>query len=208
MLTNDLAKTIVCYGDSNTWGRVPEGERYPRSVRWVGALQNLLGDNYEVINEGLNGRTFVAEDPTALYKTGITHLRSMIKTSLPIDLMIVMLGTNDVKVQYNLTAEKIAKDLETTIKLIKEYEIKKILVLCPPAIVDRKDGIIDERYVNRKSVTEELAANYQRIAEKEGCSFLDAGKYITCSVVDGFHFEPEAHKKLAEVLSEEIKKTI
>jgi lysophospholipase L1-like esterase len=207
-MTNDSAKTIVCYGDSNTWGRVPEGERYPRSVRWVGALQNLLGDNYEVINEGLNGRTFVAEDSTALYKTGITHLRSIIKTSLPIDLMIVMLGTNDVKVQYNLTAEKIAEDLQTTLKLIKEYEIKKILVVCPPPIVDRKDGVVDQRYIDRGPVTIELAENYKKVAKKEGCEFLDAGKHIACSTVDGFHLEPDAHKKLAEVLSKEILKLI
>jgi len=208
MTTKDSAKTIVCYGDSNTWGRIPEGERYPRSIRWPGALQMLLGENYEVVEEGLNGRTFVAEDLEAPQKTGITHLKAILKTHLPIDLIIVMLGTNDVKILYNLNAEEIAQHLEETIKLIQVEGIKKILVVCPPSIVERSDGKTDERYINRSKITEELPEHFKKVSDKSGCSYINAEEYISSSKIDGFHFDSEMHKKLAEVLSKEIKKII
>src|SRR5688572_27059842 len=119
MNIKDSAKTIVCYGDSNTWGRIPGGARYPRSVRWTGVLQNLLGEEYEVINEGLSARTLVAVDPQNPERTGITHLKSILLTHKPVDAIIVMLGINDIKSRFNLTANDIASHLEQTINLIK-----------------------------------------------------------------------------------------
>jgi len=75
MQIKDSAKTIVCFGDSNTWGMMPRAnKRYPRSMRWTNILQKLLGEEYEVVNEGLCGRTFVATDITRPQVTGITHL--------------------------------------------------------------------------------------------------------------------------------------
>ncbi|MDP3962781.1 MAG: GDSL-type esterase/lipase family protein, partial [bacterium] len=108
-MLKDSAKTILCYGDSNTWGAIPSaGQRYPRSVRWTGVLQNLLGDDYEVLSEGLCGRTFVASDPAKSHRIGITHLQALLETHDPIDFLIIMLGTNDVKSTYNLSPEDIA----------------------------------------------------------------------------------------------------
>ena len=208
MNIKDSAKTIVCYGDSNTWGRIPKGERYPRSIRWPGVLQNLLGNDYEVLSEGLNGRTFVAEDPEAPQKTGITHLRSILKTNLPIDLVIVMLGTNDVKNIYNLKAEDIAKHLEQTINIIQLEATKNILVVCPPDIVIPEDGNIDPRYINSSETMKKLPELFKKMTEKYKCNFINAGDHISSSKIDGFHLDPEMHKKLAEILSKKIVKII
>ena len=85
-------KTILCYGDSNTWGYIPgTGNRYPRQVRWTGVLQNLLGEKFHVIEEGLNGRTTVMDDPTRIAKNGLPYLRPCLDSHAPIDLVVLML---------------------------------------------------------------------------------------------------------------------
>ena len=125
MIIKDEAKTILCYGDSNTWGAIPSSdERYQRSIRWPSALQNLLGSEFEIISEGLPGRTLVAHDPNKPHRTGITHLQTFLESSEPLSLVIIMLGTNDVKGIYNLSAADIAEHLNQTIKFIK-IRIKK-----------------------------------------------------------------------------------
>lgn len=210
-MIKDSAKTIVCYGDSNTWGRVPGGDRYPRSVRWVSVLQNLLGDDYEVINEGLSARTFIAEDPEFPERTGITHLKAILKThrtNNTIDLVIVALGTNDVKNIYNLSANNIGGHLEKTLDLIKSEGINNVLVLAPTEIIAREDDTVDERFENGPKISKELPALFRKVCDSKNCHFLNMQDYITSSKVDGFHLEPEAHQKLAEVLSQEIKKII
>ena len=204
MNTNDSAKTIICYGDSNTWGRVPKAGRYPRSVRWTGGLQNLLGDEYEVVSEGVGGRTFVVVDPENPWRAGITHLKSILRNNLPIDLMIVMLGTNDVKTKFKLEPEDIAKHLQQTIDLIRTEDIKDILIVCPPDIVMPESGIEDPRYIGGSEKIKKLPKLFNEIAEKNGCGFVDAGKYITSSKIDGFHFDPDAHARLAEVFKIEV----
>jgi lysophospholipase L1-like esterase len=208
MNTKDTAKTIVCYGDSNTWGRIPKAGRYPRSVRWTGVLQNLLGDEYEVISEGVGGRTFVVVDPENPWRSGITHLKSILRNSLPIDLIIVMLGTNDVKTKFKLEPKDIAKHLQQTIDLIRSEDIKNILIVCPPDILVPETGLEDPRFIGGSDKIKKLPLLFQKVAEDNHCHFIDAGKYIASSKVDGFHFEPESHKKLAEVLKEEIIKIV
>ncbi len=89
MNINDSTKTIVCYGDSNTWGQIPKAGRYPRSVKWTGILQKSLGDNYEVVSEGVSGRTFVVVDPESPWRSGITQLKSILRNNFPIDLILI-----------------------------------------------------------------------------------------------------------------------
>lgn len=210
-MIKDSVKTILCYGDSNTWGSIPcTDDRYPRSVRWPGALQNLLGDEYEVVSEGLCGRTLVAVDPKKPHRTGITHLQSILESGDPIDLVIIMLGTNDIKSTYNLTAEQIAEHLDQTIFFIQKgksdlEKIPKILVVCPPPILIPDVGTLDERVARGIELFKVLPSLYEQVSEKNGCDFINAGEYISSSKTDGYHFTKEGHLKLAEVLSEFIK---
>jgi lysophospholipase L1-like esterase len=206
MNTNDSAKTIVCYGDSNTWGRVPKAGRYPRSLRWTGALQNLLGDGYEVVSEGVGGRTFVVPDLENPWRTGITHLKSILRNNIPIDLMIIMLGTNDIKTRFNLEAEDIAQHLQQTIDLIRTEDVKHILIVCPADIVTPDTGIPDPRFIGSSDKIKKMSSLFNEIAKKNGCGFVDAGKYIAPSTIDGLHYGPDAHAKLAEILKVEVMK--
>ena len=91
-------KNVLCYGDSNTYGYIPEtGLRYPKNVRWTGVLQNLLGKNFNVIEEGCNGRTTIFDDPIEGWKNGRDYLKPCLNSHKPIDIIIMMLGSNDLK---------------------------------------------------------------------------------------------------------------
>ncbi len=103
-------KTVLCYGDSNTWGSDPEtGERFAPDVRWPGVLRRSLGEGYWVIEEGLGGRTTVRDDPIeGAHKNGRAYLRACLESHKPIDLMTIMLGTNDLKARFAASASDIA----------------------------------------------------------------------------------------------------
>lgn len=219
MSIKDSAKTILCYGDSNTWGNVPRSDdRYARSVRWPSVLQKLLGDDYEVISEGLPGRTFVAMDGEQMHKTGITYLQTLLESHDPVDLIIVMLGTNDVKTTYNLTADEIAQDLEETIFTIRSKKLDlekapKILIICPPPVTEpsikarsKKGQGLDETMVRGIEIFKTLPSLFKEVAERHECYFLNAGDFIRSSKVDGYHLDKESHLKLAEVLKGEVLK--
>ncbi|MEK7642057.1 MAG: GDSL-type esterase/lipase family protein [Patescibacteria group bacterium] len=204
-MIHNSAKTILCYGDSNTWGNVPRSDmRYPRDVRWPGKLQIILGDDYEVISEGLCGRTLVAENPKKPHRTGITHLQAIFESADPIDLAIIMLGSNDVKKSYQLTPAQIAEHLSQTIDKIRSLgdleKAPQILVVCPPPVIVPKTGDLDERMVAGIEAFKTLPALFKGIAEKYKCGFIDAGEHVSSSDIDGYHLDGEAHIKLAEII--------
>lgn len=216
-MISDSAKTILCYGDSNTWGNVPRSDRrWPRSVRWPSVLQSLLGDEYEVMSEGLCGRTFVAVDPERPHRTGITHLQAMLESNDPVDAVIIMLGTNDMKSTYGLDAKAIALHLEETIKLIKSDKLDleqtpAILVVCPPAVIKpalkAKSPLgneLDERMVRALDISKELPNLFKIVAKKYGCLFLNAGDFICSSTIDGYHLDADGHLKLAHAISARV----
>lgn len=206
-------KTVVCYGDSNTWGAFQmeeEWRRYGRDVRWPSVLDTLLGDGVEVRNEGLIGRTLVAHDSKKPHRTGIRHLTSILKTSDPTDLVLIMLGTNDMKTEYDLTANDIFEHLRQTITLIRKegkglIRDPKILIICPPRVIFRDDGGIDERMARVVEISKELPVLFQKVANETGCAFIDAGMHIQSSGKDGYHLDPEAHRKLASVVADEVR---
>ncbi|MFA6467000.1 MAG: GDSL-type esterase/lipase family protein [Patescibacteria group bacterium] len=209
MNTNPRAKTVICYGDSNTWGANPfKDERLPANVRWTGVLQDILGKEYEVISEGLFGRTFIAEDPNKPYKCGITHLKSILATNKPIDIIIVMLGTNDLKNTYGLSVADIANHLKQTIEFIKkelEGDDSQILVICPPPVVNPSSKELDKRLVDAPKNSLLLPPLYEKVAKDLGCLYLDAGKFINLENTDGYHMASEHHKILGEKVASVIK---
>ena len=206
MIYKDSAKTILCYGDSNTWGANPrKDERYPRSVRWPYVLQKLLGEGYEIISEGVCGRTLVAHDSGKPWRTGITHLKSILESASPVDLFIVMLGTNDTKEIYGLSPENIAEHLQQTVNLVRGEGIKNILILCPPQVVAPEDGELEPSARRMPEILPQLPSLYKQVAVKNNCSYINTGDYIESSRGDGFHLDPEAHLKLAEVIRDKIK---
>ena len=209
-----MPKTILCYGDSNTYGYVPEtGMRYPRDVRYPGRLQILLGEEYVVIEEGCNGRTTVRDDPIDSWKNGLPYLRPCLNSHKPVDIVIMMLGSNDLKTMFHLTGEQIADGAGQLVDVIKEFTAEKqgfvpqIILVSPPEI---GPGIKDSQFYGRfseKAIAEskKFSACYKAVAEQKGCTFLDAAAYINPSEVDSLHLTAEGHRMLAEKLYETVK---
>ena len=193
-------KTILCYGDSNTWGYDPaHGGRYPWEVRWTGVLQHLLGEGWRVLEEGLNGRTAAYPEPGRPYRSGVDYLRPCLLSHLPLDGLVVMLGTNDAKYPFALSPARIAGDMDRLLRLagavLEEQGATARMLLVAPAPV-RAGGPFDydESSVERIRA---LPALYRALAQKHGCAFLDAAGPVPEAGCDGVHFTPENHRALA-----------
>lgn len=211
MNINPNAKRILCYGDSNTWGDPPDSDvRYPINIRWTGILQKRLGNEFEIIEEGLCGRTTVIDDPKEEGRNGKTYLKPCLETQKPLDLIILMLGTNDLKERFNFTVEEIAKNIEQLVIIIKEIgktndkKAPKILLISPAWVNQHADNPVENmKGVEKKS--KQFAKYFREIAERQNCNFLDVAQYIQPSKKDGCHLDSESHAKIAEVLEEKIK---
>lgn len=207
-------KSVVCFGDSNTYGYNPgNGDRFPESVRWTGLLQGLLGEDYRVIEEGLNGRTTVFDDPNDDWKKGIDYIKGILCTHRPVDYLVIMLGSNDMKNFFNATPEAIAEGLKEIIKKtesvmeLKQGYVPKILIVSPPEITEDVltgpfGGSFDRNSIEK---SKHLAYHYKQVADRFGCAFLDAKTYIKPSVTDGLHLDADGHAGLAKAICEAIK---
>ncbi|MCR5301005.1 MAG: hypothetical protein K6E49_01040 [Lachnospiraceae bacterium] len=214
-----MAKTVVCFGDSNTFGYDPQtGGRFDENTRWPKLLQKLLGDDYEVIEEGQNGRNITNADPwEGGTKCGMDYVLPMIETKRP-DLLMIMLGTNDLKIKFNLPAADIAGSLITMIMNIKAYcrhylgdPDMKILIISPPAFSEPFGEsyfalFFDKDTVVQKSI--ELAPLYKLAAEQHDCYFLNATEQVSAGSVDHLHLDPEGHAKMAQIVKEKIKEIL
>ena len=209
-----MSKTILCYGDSNTYGYVPEtGMRYPRDVRYPGRLQLLLGNEYTVIEEGCNGRTTIHDDPIDGWKNGLDYLRPCLNSHKPVDIVIMMLGSNDLKETFHLTAGQIAEGAGVLVDVIKTFTAEKqgyvpvIILVSPPEIGAgiKSSPFYGAFYESAIEESKKFAACYMAVAEEKGCVFFDAAKSIRPSETDSLHLTPEGHRVLAEELTKMVK---
>ena len=210
MNTNDKAKRILCYGDSNTRGRVPSSmwsERYPATKRWPGVLQNLLGNDYEIIEEWLWARTTMFDDPRPEFpeRNGLKTLPIILESHLPLDFIILMLGTTDTKEMLNIsskmTAEWILKLIQTikNYKILKWYSPPKILIVVPP-IVNEQWKVASSLFKWSTEKCIELIKAYQELAEYENVLYLDPTTQVEVDVEDWVHIDSENHMKLAKLI--------
>jgi len=206
---------IVCYGDSNTWGYNPStSTRYPEEVRWTGLLQEMLGDDYKVIEEGQNGRTIATDDPCEGERNGIKVIVPCIESQKPFDLLILMLGTNDLKGKFHYCASDIAGEMEQMLEKIEiyvkyhMYNTPKLLLVSPVHVGDeiRNSWLGEEfEYERAVNISKQFAHWYELLAKKFGCDFLDAAQYAKAGKTDSIHLEEEGHKALAEAFLAYIK---
>jgi lysophospholipase L1-like esterase len=211
-------KTILCYGDSNTWGFIPVSEgRYDHKTRWPGALNRLLNQKsplddpeWLVVEEGLCGRTSCREDPVEGDLNGLRQLLPILKSHRPIDIVAVMLGTNDLKPRFNPTAHDIARGVQQVVFAIQKSETgpnntpPKVLMICPPPTVN--SPVFSPIFGDSVSLSQKLPPLYSAMAAECGAAFLDAGSYIKTSPADGIHFEAKDHLKLAAAVMETVLK--
>ena len=198
---------IVCFGDSNTWGYDPASQqRLPRGVRWTGVMQRELGPDHVVIEEGLNGRTSVFEDPIEPDRRGAAYLPPCLRSHAPLDLLIIALGCNDMKTRFGVPAADIARGIDRLIVLARQEQVSPsggppaILIVSPPPIA-KLTGFA-EMFAGGVEKSRELANRYAAVAEQRGVGFVDAGQFIHCSDLDGIHFEADQHEILGHVMAE------
>ncbi len=204
---------ILCFGDSNTWGYDPvSGARMAREVRWTGVLQAALGARYHVIEEGLNGRTTVWEDPIEGDKMGKRHLLPCLESQAPLDLVVLMLGTNDLKMRYSAPPADIAEGAGVLLDIIakstagREGKAPPVLLLAPPPTA--KLSAFDQMFEGAGEKSRKLAPLYAAEARRFGCAFLDVGTVARSSDLDGIHLEAGEHRKLGEAVAREVKRIV
>lgn len=213
-------KNVMIFGDSNTWGWDPSNDlvdvikRWPDDVRWPGVMQDIIGDEYKVIQEGLNGRTTVWDDPIEEYRCGKDHIIPLLDTHAPLDLVIIMIGTNDCKVRYSVTAEDIANGagliLDKTLAQVGAFGPNgpKVLFVAPPPLGPIENGIFSTMFKGNRKKSEDMAAYYKNVAESRGVAFFDAGSVAKGSDIDGLHLSADSHKALGEAMAKEVKKLL
>jgi len=205
-------KTVLCYGDSNTWGYNPLSQnRYPLEARWVSVLARELGPEYLVIPEGLNGRTTVWPDPVeGEYKSGKTYLIPCLESHYPVDLVVLMLGTNDLKHRFGLSASDVAYGAAALVEMIQRSDFgpdggaPEVLLIAPPPT--RVDGtMFGDMFADADEKSRDLATRYSLMADEYGCVFLDAGEVIESSRLDGIHFDADALPRLGRAVAAAVK---
>ena len=198
---------ILCFGDSNTWGYAPvSAMRYPRDIRWTGVMASQLGSRFNVVEEGQNGRTTVWNDPLeGGHKNGLTYLPACLESHHPIDLVILMLGTNDFQSMHPHNAWHAAQGMGTLITAIRTAPIEPgmpvppILVVAPPPIgAGFHDAVMGDGCVEK---SKGVAGWYKIIAERNNVHFLDA-EGCEFNQIDFMHLTRKGHAQLAEKLAE------
>ena len=202
--------TLLCFGDSNTWGFDPATwERYPLDIRWPGVLQNELGESYRVIEEGLNGRTVVLSNPLDRFSNGETDLASALASHCPLDLVILMLGTNDLIMSSSGSPDSVGKGIDVLLDIIRHSgagpggNAPSVLLLAPPPIgplvgeIEALESAVAQSYL--------FAQRYESLAADFGCAFLNAGDIVRSSEVDGFHLDASEHIKLGLAVAKRVR---
>lgn len=211
-----MRKQILCYGDSNTWGFVPgTGMRQPEDVRWTGVCQKALGDGYRIIENGLNGRTTVLDDRFSDYLNGKKSLGYTLISQKPLDLVVLMLGTNDLKYVNALAAATGADELvRMLLNANGIYRTSqpifpkgaKVLLVAPPLIAPEITTLFpNSTLVRGGEETPKFSQLYENVAKNRGVYFLDAALYAQPSLTDCVHITPESHACLGEAIAQKIK---
>ena len=204
-------KTILCFGDSNTWGARADCEgRYDEKTRWGSRVRNMLGSDYWVVEEGQNGRTTVWEDPIEHRMAGLSYLWPCMESHHPIDLVIIMLGTNDTKVYFGVNAFNIACRAGRLVDLVQRSDFgpgntaPKVLLISP---IELEESAVFAQLFGESAIekSKHFAEEFEAVAQRYGCYFLDAAKYAKPDPADGIHLDAAGHAALAEAVVAKIK---
>jgi len=220
---------VMCYGDPNTWGWMPvksgSTTRYPADVRWTGQLQKSLGNHYQIIEEGLNGRTTGVDDyensldpqiTSSLNLNGEPSLLPILKSQAPLDIVVVMLGTNDVKPHLHQDLGKVTASIDRLMLDITrssvenqdwtKYKAPKVLLVAPVPVHPGQSQDMNTTFAGGYDLSAQLGAAYQKVAQKYGVEFLDASTVISqADGLDGIHLSPASHQKLSQAIADKIK---
>lgn len=201
-------KTVLCYGDSLTWGFIAGGGgRHAYEDRWPCVLQAALGPQVDVISEGLNGRTTAYDDDLAdCDRNGARLLPSILHTHAPLDLVIYLLGTNDMKPLTAGTAYAAHHGMRRLIELTRnhiwplEMEAPEILIVAPPPLCETADPVYAAMFTGGIAESKMLASLYADLADETGCGFYDAASVAKTTPVDGVHLDAANTRAIGRAL--------
>lgn len=212
MRTDTNITRVLCFGDSNTWGRSGAStDRYPAHQRWTGLLQEKLGVSYEILEEGLRSRTtnLDDDDPQFPNRNGKEYLRPCLESQYPIDIVVLWLGTNDLKTKFHRTPEQIAHALSELVEMISSVgrtskgTPPNIVLVSPPIVKEEVLGV-DSQFSGAGDKSRKLPLFIQEVASRYGCECVDLSQYVEPGHSDGVHLELQSQYVVADVLSEVI----
>ncbi len=200
-------RTILCFGDSNTWGYVPggDGRRFAWDVRWPGVLQTMLGGDYRVIEEGLNGRTTLLDNPLKPYRSGREYLIPCLETHKPLDLVVVFLGTNDLCDRYGMLAIDIARAAASLCDLARQSEgSPRALLLGLP----RLGAGLDESMRGAAAKAAELPRCFREAAAELDLPLLDLSEVAAYTDEDGIHLDEGGHRAVGLAVAQAVRNVL
>lgn len=214
-LRYNIMKHILCFGDSNTFGSNPLGGRHPYEKRFTGLMQAALGPGYRIIEEGMGGRTTVFEDELDPGRCGKKALPCCIATHNPLDLIILMLGTNDLKHRYQVTPWDLGRAMEHLLRIIEtapyapSYPQPQVLLVSPIHVGEHIEhspfGCFTHEAV---AISHRFAEIYAEVARLHGVHFLDAAAYAQPSAEDQLHMNEQSHAALAAALTAKVREIL
>lgn len=213
------SRHILCFGDSLTWGWKPVEEgtpttRYDVTERWTGVVARLLGSPYRVVEEGLSARTTSITDPNDSRLDGSAYLPTALASHLPLDLVVIMLGTNDAKAAYRRTPHDIALGMAKLVGQVKSsaggvgtaYPAPRMLIVAPPPLGTIPAGWLAAQFSEgAASKIASLPEQYAALAKAKDVGFLDAGRHLTTDGCDGVHFTQENNDALGRAVAEKVR---
>jgi len=205
-----VTKTILCFGDSITWGYNPkDGTRFAAEDRWPRALESALGGRVRVIEEGLNARTVATDDLARPFRNGMAMLPPLLESHAPIDMVVIMLGTNDSAPCYGLTAGRIGMNAIAMVRAINASQAgpggvaPKTMLMAPPPLGSLSPEM-SLMYSGGQGTSRGLAAAYETVAKRFGTAYLNVADVVQVSAVDGVHLDPEAQRALGTAVGKVV----
>lgn len=205
-------RTVLCFGDSNTWGFDPAtAERFPREVRWTGRLQAALGDDWHVVEEGLNGRTATLDSPVAFGRNGLRYLQPCLDSHAPLDVVLIALGTNDLAERYGLTATDVARAVALLAYVVSKSDAgvgggaPLPVLVCPPPV---GNTTWEEDWAGAPTKSAVLPERFRAVAEEGGFALIELGDVTRFSDLDGIHLDAEGHAAVADLIARELRRLL
>lgn len=205
--------TVLLYGDSNTHGTAPmaslgDERRFDAAVRWPGVMRAVLGPDVNVIEEGHPGRTTVHDDPLeGAHRNGLTILPAILESHRPIDIAVLMLGTNDHKQRFGLTGYDIARGTRrVAAAMLASGHVGRVLWICPTP--PRECGELAEMFRGCEDRGKTVARWSEAFAEELGADFLDAGALVAVDPADGVHLNETAHASLGQAVARKVRQML
>ena len=209
-------RTILCYGDSLTWGYNAEGpSRHALADRWPSALQGELGADVQVIADGLNGRTTAFDDDLAGEdRNGARTLPVVLGTHSPLDLVIIMLGSNDMKPWIHGNAFVSRHGMARLAQIVRTHPYQlaasapKLIIVSPPPVTRTDNVDFTAAFAGGNEASQHLARHYAVLAEEIGCGFFDAGTVAMTTPLDGVHLDAENTRAIGKALAPLVRRTL